>query len=118
MSNARQIVEQYHGHFANKAWAQARELLHDDLSFEGPIDRFSRAADYIQAVKRLEAISKRVEVRKILADGDDVVVIFDMVTETPIGTAPISEWFHVRGNKIDSIRVFFDARPFAAMFGK
>jgi hypothetical protein len=36
MSNARQIVEQYHGHFANKAWAQARELLHDDLSFEGP----------------------------------------------------------------------------------
>ncbi|HWU87803.1 MAG TPA: nuclear transport factor 2 family protein [Kofleriaceae bacterium] len=118
MSNARHTVEQFHGHFANKDWARARELLHDDLSFEGPIDRFSRADDYIQAVRRLDAICKRVEVRKVLVDGDDVCVIWDMITDTPIGTAPIAEWFHVSGQKIDRVRVFFDARPFAAMFGK
>ena len=118
MSNARHIVEQFHGHFANKDWTRARELLHDELSFEGPIDRFSRADDYIQAVKRLDAICKRVEVLKVMSDDTDVCVIWNMITDTPIGTAPIAEWFHVNGEKIDAIRVFFDARPFAAMFGK
>jgi len=39
--------------------------LHDELSFEGPLDRFSRADDYIQAVRRLDAICKRVAVRKV-----------------------------------------------------
>jgi len=34
------------------------------------------------------------------------------------GTSFISEWFQVKGGKIASIRVVFDARPFAAMFAK
>jgi hypothetical protein len=41
-----------------------------------------------------------------------------MVTKTPAGAALIAEWCQVRGDKIASIRVVFDARPFDAMFGK
>jgi hypothetical protein len=39
-----------------------------------------------------------------------------MVTETPAGTAFVCEWYKVKGEKISSVRVVFDARPFAAMF--
>jgi hypothetical protein len=41
-----------------------------------------------------------------------------MVTKSPAGTAFIAEWHRVKGDKIAAIRVVFDARPFAAMFGK
>ena len=33
------------------------------------------------------------------------------------GTQPIVEWYAVRDGKIASLRVFFDARPFAALSG-
>ena len=51
-------------------------------------------------------------------DGNDVCMLYDMVTNTPAGTAFIAEWIEVKGDKIASIRTVFDARPFAAMFAK
>ena len=56
--------------------------------------------------------------RKVFADGHDVCVLYDMVTNTPAGTAFIAEWYQVKGDKIAAIRVAFDARPFAAIVAK
>ena len=44
-------------------------------------------------------------------------VVYDLVTDTPIGKSQVAEWFSTRDGRIASIRVHFDARPFAAMFG-
>ena len=54
--------------------------------------------------------------KKIVEDGDDVVTIYDLHTNTPAGTSHVAEWARVKGGKIAEMRVFFDARPFAAMF--
>ena len=54
----------------------------------------------------------------MFADGNDVCVLSDMVTNTPIGTAFSCEWYQVKGDKISSVRVVFDARRWAAMFAK
>jgi len=51
--------------------------------------------------------------KKVLADGDDVVTIYDLHTSTPAGTSNVAEWATVKSGKIASS---FDARPFAAMF--
>jgi hypothetical protein len=59
-----------------------------------------------------------VEPKKTFVDGDDVGLLYGMVTNTPVGTALICEWYHVRGDKIGSVRVVFDARPFAPMFNR
>jgi hypothetical protein len=98
--------------------AAARKLLRDDLSFQGPIDAFDRPEPYLEALKRLQPIIERIDVKKMFVDGDDVCVLYDMVTKTPAGTAFVAEWYQIRGDKIASVRVVFDARPFAAMFAK
>jgi ketosteroid isomerase-like protein len=98
--------------------AAARKLMHDDMSFKGPLDAFDKPEPYLEALKKLGAIVDRVEVKKLFADGDDVCMLYDMVTKTPAGTAFISEWLTVRDGRIAKIRTVFDARPFAAMFGK
>ena len=54
----------------------------------------------------------------MFVDGDDVCLLYDMVTNTPAGTAFISEWHQVRGDKIAAIRVVFDPRPFVPMFSR
>jgi hypothetical protein len=54
-----------------------------------------------------------VDLKHVWADGDEVVVLYDMVTNTPAGTQLICEWSSIEGDKISSIRVVFDSAPFA-----
>ena len=56
--------------------------------------------------------------KKIFADGNDVCVLYDLVSNTPIGTAFVCEWYQVKGDKIAEVRTVFDARLFAARFAK
>jgi limonene-1,2-epoxide hydrolase len=118
MTSAKEIVETYQAALGRGDFAAARELLHDDLAFHGPIDTFNRADEYLAASKRLANIIQRIDVKKVFAEGNDVCVLYDMVTNTPAGTAFIVEWYQVRGDKIGALRAVFDARPFAAMFGQ
>jgi ketosteroid isomerase-like protein len=111
---ARSVIERYHDAWKNHDYEHARALLHDDLSFRGPFDTFERADDFIETIKGLAPIVEDVHVRRRFADGDDVCLIFDMVT-AGAGTRPIAEWYSVRGGRIASLRVIFDARPFAAL---
>ena len=41
-----------------------------------------------------------IEVKKTFVDGEDVCVIYDMVTSTPLGTTPVVEWHTVEGDII------------------
>jgi ketosteroid isomerase-like protein len=110
---ARDVADRFFKAWTSKDFGTARKLLRDDLDFKGPLDSFHRADDYLAAIQRLAGIIKSADIKKELVDGQDVVVIYDMVTNTPAGTAPIAEWYRVEGDKIAAIRVFFDPRPFA-----
>jgi ketosteroid isomerase-like protein len=116
VASAASVVEQYQRAFGSGDLKTARSLLSDDLQFDGPIDQFGRADDYMESVTRLHQIVTGVDVKKVLADESDVVTIYDMHTNTPAGTSKIAEWATVADGKIVALRVFFDARPFAAMF--
>jgi hypothetical protein len=118
MSNAAQIVQGFKQALGSGDVPAARKLLHDDLSFRGPIDAFDSPEPYLAALAKLHPIVERVDVKHMFVDGNDVCLLYDMVTRTPAGTAFIAEWLTVKGGKIAAIRTVFDARPFAAMFGK
>jgi hypothetical protein len=119
MTNAStsEIVEIYRTALGMGDFSAARNLMYDDMVFEGPIDTFDKADDYLAANKRLSSIIQRIDLKKIFVDGNDVCVLYNMVTNTPAGTAFIAEWYQIKGGKIAYIRAVFDARPFAAMFG-
>jgi ketosteroid isomerase-like protein len=112
---AAETVERYHEAMGSGDMQTARSLLADDLRFKGPIDEFDNADDYLQALGRLAQIVTGTDVRKVVADGADVVTIYDLHTSAA-GTSPVAEWATVRDGKIAEMRVYFDARPFAAMF--
>lgn len=118
MSSARETVESYQAALGKGDFTAARKLLQDDMTFQGPIDTFNNADQYLESLKRLASIIQRIDLKRVFADGDDVCVLYDMVTNTPAGTAFIAEWYQVKNGKIAALRVVFDARPFAAMFGR
>ena len=116
-ANAREIVERYQAALGKGDFATARTLMQDTMTFQGPLDTFNTADQYLESLKRLASIIQRIDLKKVFVDGDDVCVLYDMVTNTPAGTAFIAEWYQVSGGKIASLRAVFDARPFAPLFG-
>jgi ketosteroid isomerase-like protein len=115
MADAAQVAEEFFDAWTSKDFTRARELVHDDLSFAGPIDSFSDADSYLQSVQGLSQIITGIEKRKVFVDGDDVCVIYDMHT-VPVPESRIAEWYTVRDGKIAAVSVVFDARPFAPLF--
>lgn len=106
------VVQSFRTAWEGRDFDQARRLLADDLDFNGPIDSFDNADDYIEAIKDLSRIVEGVETKRLFADQQEVCVIYDLQT---VGSAlaPVAEWYTVTDSKISSIRVFFDARAFA-----
>ncbi len=117
MAEAVDIVQAFMRTLGEGDFTTARRYLADDLVFQGPFDTFHRPEPYLESLEKLHHAIERVDVIKLFVDGDDVCQLYDIVTKTPAVTAFIAEWFQVRAGKISAIRVTFDARPFAAMFG-
>ncbi len=111
-TSATDVVDRYSKALGSRDFAGARAFLADNLRFEGPIDKFDRADDYIKAISALYAMVKGVDPQATIAEGDDVAVFY--VLDTPVAKAPVAEWYTVgAGGKIVRIRTYFDARPFA-----
>jgi limonene-1,2-epoxide hydrolase len=105
------VVEAWSRALNDRDFERARSFLADDLHFEGPIDTFDRADDYVTAIRNLMGMARGMEHQGVLAQGDDVAVFYRL--DTPVAVAPVAEWYTVRDGKIVTLRAYFDARPFA-----
>ncbi len=92
--------------------ATARSLLQDDGNFVGPFGANEGVEEYMAELERLAKITTGAERRRMVVDGDDVCILYDLVTE-PAGLLPTSTWYHIQNGKIDSVRDYLDARPLA-----
>jgi hypothetical protein len=90
MADAGQVTEGFFDAWTGKDFQRARGLLHDDVSFEGPIDSFSDADSYLASLRQLSGIVTGAEKRKVFVDGDDVCVIYDLKT-TPVPSSRTCE---------------------------
>src|SRR5215471_9448171 len=104
MSNASEVVESYRAALGMGDFGAARQLMQDGMSFQGPLDTFTTADQYLEASKRLATIIQRIDVKKTFVDGNHVCVLYDMITNTPAGTAFIAEWYQVSDGKIAALR--------------
>jgi len=98
-----------------KEFGKVQELLAPDLKFTGPSMTRSTAQDFIGALKRLGAIHVRNDVKRVFADGDEVCVIYDFVTDTPAGALPTIEWLQFDEGRIRSINLYYDRVPWKAV---
>jgi ketosteroid isomerase-like protein len=110
-TSAKDVVRKFNAALGTRDFAAARGLLADDLHFEGPIDKFETADEYVGAIKGLYGMVKGIEPQATIADGESVGFFY--LLDTPVARAPVAEWYVVRGGKIVELRAYFDARPFA-----
>ncbi len=100
----------------NATWT-ARLCLAADLGFQGPIDTFSSADDFIATLTGFAQMLTRVDLLQELYTDDAASLLYDCVTNSPAGTIRTAEYFWLRGGKIASIRLVFDATTLRQVMG-
>jgi hypothetical protein len=96
---------------AKQQYGKLEALLAPDLTVRGPAATRTSAGDFLGALKRLGAIHVRSDVKRVFADGDEVCVIYDFVTDTAAGALPTIEWLRFDGDRIRSIDLYYDRLP-------
>lgn len=113
MKQAKDVVASYQAAMAKGDWKGMRAHLKEDMEFKGPLDTFHKADDYIGALQKLFPMVEKVDVKRVLSEKDDVVVLCDLHFKPPMPTMYIVEWYTVLADKISRVQVVFDPRPMA-----
>jgi hypothetical protein len=86
-------------------------IIHPDVEFTGPTRSLRGIAAFKEALRRFLPIVKRTDVRRTFVDGDEVCVIYDLVTDTAVGAVPAMEWVAVEDGLIRRITLIFHSAP-------
>ena len=74
-----------------------------------PTSTYRGIAEFRQGLDRFSPIVKRIDVIRLVVDGEHCVAILDI--DTVFGPVPFAEHIHVKNGQIVSIRGYCDPRP-------
>jgi ketosteroid isomerase-like protein len=115
--NTGDVLQHFYDAVVRRDLAAARRYLDDELVFVGLFETYRGPDSYLAALAGLLGVTMRLDVKRIVAQGDDAAVFFDLETKTPAeATTFVAEWHQVRDGKIVHVQSAFDGRPFEAMF--
>jgi ketosteroid isomerase-like protein len=89
---------------------RARTYFADDVTFVGPLATTKGVDEYIAGLERLIELVTGADVQRTITEGDEVCVIYDLVTRIA-GAVPTVGWYTIRDGKVAAVRVYFDPRP-------
>jgi len=117
MLDAGDVVHGFYQAVRGNDLQAARQYLADDLEFVGLFETYRGPEEYLAALKGLLSITLHLDVKTIIAQGEEVAIFFELETKAPAeATTLVAEWHEVQDGKIRRVRSAFDGRPFEAMF--
>lgn len=96
----------------------ASRLAPSGFEFEGPVDRFDDAGEFVRDLEKYTLILKRIERRRIFVDGREGCAVLTFVTSvSDIERTRVVVWVKTDTNgRIVRIESFLDARAYTRMF--
>jgi hypothetical protein len=117
VANAGDILKKFYAAVIKRDLTEARRYLDERLQFIGLFETYRSAEEYLSALTKLLQVTVRLDVKKIIAEGNDAAIFFELETKAPVAaTTLVAEWHQIRNGKISQVESAFDGRPFAAMF--
>jgi hypothetical protein len=113
-----QLTAAYIGAMGEHDFERLGSLLHEDVKFTGPFVTLEGMQQYLGALRRVDAVRSRNDLKRIFVDGDEACAIYDWVTTEDSVVVPSIEWLGFEDNKIKSTRLYFDRETFAPVRSK
>jgi hypothetical protein len=89
-----------------------RALLAPNLAFESPLNQRQGADSFMVGLGGFVTTLKTRRMLQIVAAGDEAAALYDCELTRPVNTLRCAEFFRVAGNRIESIRLLFDATEY------
>lgn len=104
--NSKEVVLAFVDALNRSDFQTARSCTAEDLKFVGVLGSRDGADAYFHDMERMNL---KYDVKKALADGDDVCLFYDITMGNV--TVFCAGWYQLSNGKIRSFRVVFDPRP-------
>jgi quinol monooxygenase YgiN len=115
--NAGKVLRSYYDAAIKRDFDTCKLYLSDSFLFRGLFRTYHTTDEYLADFKQLLQITRRLEVKSVVAQGADAVILFELETTAPApATTLVTEWHHIKNGKISTVQSVFDGRPFAVMF--
>jgi len=115
--DTKQIVTNYHNAWSSGDMETARAYLADDLDFQGSIDTFRRADDFIATLTMFQKMLRKIDLIQSFFSESGAALLYDCDTMSPAGVIRTAEFFTITDGKIKSIRLVFDATGLRKLMG-
>ena len=117
MATSSDVARQFYAAVVKRDLNAARAFLSDDLEFVGLFETYHGPASYLAALTGLLGVTKRLDVKAVIGEGDQAAVFFELETVAPVEAVTfVAEWMQIANGRIACVQSAFDGRPFAAMF--
>ena len=115
--DVKQVVTNYHNAWTVGDMKAARGYLADDLDFQGSIETFNRADDFIPSLTMFQKMLQGVKLIQSFFSESGAALLYDCDTMSPAGVMRTAEFFTVTDDQIKSIRLVFDATDLRKLIG-
>ncbi len=112
MTEPKKVALAYLDACARNDQAALGELLTPDFRFTGPSRSIEGPEGFRAAIDRLKPIWLKTDVKKTWADGGDVCVAYDFVSDTAAGAVPCVERLRIEGGRVAQTQLLFDRVAF------
>ncbi len=107
----RALVADYTKAVSDGDYDRLAELVHPDAHFGGTVGAEAHGAEaFIQGFRNLRPITLGTEVHSVVVEDDRAAIIYDLITDTPVGPVLSSEFLTIDAGRIRSSTLVFDWR--------
>lgn len=111
MSSIHALVDAYATAISDGDFERLGELVHADASFGGTVMSETHGVEaFVQGFRNLRPITLRTDVRSFVVEDNRAAVLYDLVTDTPVGSVLCSEFLTIETGRVRSSTLIFDWR--------
>ena len=107
-TDARELLTSYIQAVGERRLEALPPLLDPDAEFTLGDNTFRGRDAFVGAFRRLLPIIDRNDIRHLFVDGDEACVVYDFVTNTPVGPVLSVEYIKLRNGRIASSTLVFE----------
>jgi limonene-1,2-epoxide hydrolase len=96
-----------------------QNVIADDITFTGPVDQVKGKEAFVKLNKDFMPLVRGNEMKNVVEKDDFVITEITLDVATPTGNViklEMCEWYEVKNEKIQSVKVYYDAEEFRKEF--
>lgn len=105
------IAKAYYTAMSEKNIKVMGKYLHPDVRLISPLSQLRGKEAYLEALKGFTSFFKTLTVRTVFGEGDQAVVICDVLCPPSIGTLPTAILMTLQNGLITQLELFHDTAP-------